>query len=233
MRTRMIIISILVLLLVLPAAVSAQLTAPQDVAEAFVQDITDQNIDEAMALMDPEAVVNSDQGNTTGAEGTPEYTETPQQTYSGEAEARAWLEGMMGQNPDIALGECTVDGQTATCPANYVDDALRAIGVEFVPGVMVVEVNEEGLITSYDFTPTAEGVAAVEAAAAAAAGEAAAGEAAAGEAAETAQETPAAIPALGQGPTLESTAATTAFLLLVAGLLLAAWVGLWHLRRSG
>jgi hypothetical protein len=38
---------------------------------------------------------------------------------------------------------------------------------------------------------------------------------------------------MGQGPTLESTVATTAVLLLVVGLLLAAWVGLWHLRRSG
>jgi hypothetical protein len=231
-------ISILVLLLALPAAVYAQVTVPQEVAEAFAQDISNGNTDEAVALMDPEVVVTSDQGNTTGAEGTPEYTENPQQTYSGEAEAQAWVEGMMGQNPNIALGECAVDGQTVTCPANYVDDALRAIGVEFVPGVMVVEVNEEGLITSYNFSPTAEGVAEVEAAAAAAAageaaaGEAAAGEAAAGEAAETAQETPATIPDMGQGPTLESTAATTAVLLLVVGLLLAAWVGLWHLRHS-
>jgi hypothetical protein len=134
---------------------------------------------------------------------------------------------MAGQNPDIALGECAVDGQTVTCPANYADDALRAVGVEFLPGVMVVEVNEEGKITSYAFTPTAEGVAAVEAAAV----EAAAAEAAAAEAAETA-ETPAAIPDMGQGPTLESTVATSAVLLLVVGLLLAAWVGLWHLRRS-
>ena len=228
MRTRLIIISILVLLLALPAAVYAQVTAPQEVAVAFAQDISNGNTDEAIALMDPEAVVNSDQGNTTGAEGTPEYTETPQQTYSGEAEARAWLEGMAGQNPDIALGECAVDGQTVTCPANYVDDALRAIGVEILPGVMVLEVSEEGKITSYSFTPTAEGVAEVQAAA----GEAEV-EAAAGEAAETAQETPAAIPDLGQGPTLESTVATTAVLILVVGLLLAAWVGLWRLRRNG
>ena len=169
--------------------------------------------------MDPGVEVTSDQGNTTGAEGTPEYTETPQQTYSGEAEARAWLEGMVGQNPDIALGECAVDGQTVTCSVNYADDALRAIGVEFLPGVMVLEVNEAGLITSYAFTPTAEGVAEVQAAA--------------GEAAQPATEAPAAIPALGQGPTLESTVATTAVLLLVVGLLLAAWVGLWHLRRHG
>jgi hypothetical protein len=234
MRTRMIIISILILLLAIPAAVYAQVTAPQEVADAFAQDISNGNTDEAMALMDPEAVVDSDQGNTTGAEGTPEYTETPQQTYSGEAEARAWLEGMVGQNPDIAPGECAVDGQTVTCPVNYADDALRAIGVEFLPGVMVLEVSEEGKITSYSFTPTAEGVAEVEAAAA---GEAAAGvaevEAAAGEAAQPAAETPDAIPAMGQGPTLESTVATTAVLLLVVGLLLAAWVGLWQLRRRG
>jgi hypothetical protein len=215
----MIIISILVLLLALPAAVYAQVTAPQEVAVAFAQDISNGNTDEAMAIVDPGVEVTSDQGNTTGAEGTPEYTETPQQTYSGEAEARAWLEGMAGQNPDIALGECAVDGQTVTCPANYADDALRAIGVEFLPGVMVLEVSEEGKITSYSFTPTAEGVAEAQAAA--------------GEAAETAQETPATIPALGQGPTLESTVATTAVLLIVVGLLLAAWVGLWRLRRHG
>ena len=218
MRTRMIIISILVLLLALPAAVYAQVTAPQEVAEAFAQDISNGNTDEAMALMDPEVEVNSDQGNT-GAEGEPEYAEIPQQTYSGEAEARAWLEGMVGQNPDIALGECAVDGQTVTCPVNYVDDALRAIGVDILPGVMVLEVSEAGKITSYAFTPTAEGVAEVQAAA--------------GEAAQPAAETPAAIPAMGQGPTLESTVATTAVLLLVVGLLLAAWVGLWQLRRHG
>jgi len=211
MRKRMFIISLLVLLLALPAAVFAQLT-PQEVGEAFAQDISNGNTDEAALLLDPGVEVNSDQGNT-GAEGTPEYTETPQQTYSGEAEATAWIAGMVGQNADIALGECAVDGQTVTCPANYVDDALRAIGVEFLPGVMVVEVNEAGLITSYDFTPTAEGVAEVEAAAA------------------TAAEMPATIPALGQGPTLENTVATTAVLFLVVGLLLAAWAGLWRLRR--
>ena len=204
-----------------------KVTVPQEVAEAFAADISNGNTDEAIALLDPGVEVTSDQGNTTGTEGTPEYVENPQQTYSGEAEAAAWLEGMAGQNPDIALGECAVDGQTVTCPANYADDALRAVGVEFLPGVMVVEVNEEGKITSYAFTPTAEGVAAVEAAAV----EAAAAEAAAAEAAETA-ETPAAIPDMGQGPTLESTVATSAVLLLVVGLLLAAWVGLWHLRRS-
>ena len=193
---------------------------------------------EELNALPPEAVVNSDQGNT-GAEGEPEpeYAETPQQTYSGEAEARAWLEGMVGQNPDIALGECAVDGQTVTCPVNYVDDGLRAIGVEILPGVMVLEVSEEGKITSYSFTPTAEGVAEVQAAAGEAEVEAAAGEAeveaAAGEAAQPASETPDAIPAMGQGPTLESTVATTAVLLLVVGLLLAAWVGLWHLRRHG
>jgi len=223
----MIIISILVLLLALPAAVFAQVTVPQEVADAFAQDISNGNTDEAMALMDPEVEVTSDQGYT-GAEGTPEYEETSQQTYSGEAEARAWLESMARQNPDIVLGECGVDGQIVTCPVNYADDALRAIGVEFLPGVMVLEVSEEGKITSYTFTPTAEGVAEVEAAV----GEVAAGEAAAGEAAETAQETPNAIPALGQGPTLESTVTTTVILLLVVGLLLVAWVGLWHLRRS-
>ena len=129
MGTRMIIISILVLLLALPAAVYAQVTAPQEVADAFAQDISNGNTDEAMALMDPEAVVNSDQGNT-GAEGEPEpeYAETPQQTYSGEAEARAWLEGMVGQNPDIALGECAVDGQTVTCPVNALVDATPISG---------------------------------------------------------------------------------------------------------
>jgi hypothetical protein len=126
---------------------------------------------------------------------------------------------MVGQNPDIALGECAVDGQTATCPVNYADDALRAIGVEILPGVMVVEVSEAGTITSYAFTPTAEGVAAVQAAT--------------GKAAQPTSDTPAAIPAMGQGPTLESTVTTTAVLLLVVGLLLAAWAGLWHLRRHG
>ena len=88
MRTRMIIISILVLLLALPVAVYAQLT-PQEVADAFAQDISNGNTDEAKAVMDPGVEVNSDQG-TTGAEGEPEYAETPQQTHSGEAEASAW-----------------------------------------------------------------------------------------------------------------------------------------------
>ena len=96
MRKHMFIIAILVLLLALPAAVFAQVTVPQEVAEAFAADISNGNTDEAIALLDPGVEVTSDQGNTTGAEGTPEYVENPQQTYSGEAEAACLGRGYGG-----------------------------------------------------------------------------------------------------------------------------------------
>ena len=226
MRTRIIILSVLVLLLALPAAAYAQPTDPKGVTEGFAEAVNKGDVDEAMALVDPAATATTDQGNTgTGEPVTeappppvatdpaPEYTENPQQTYTGEAEVRGWLEGLVGLNATVNLGECSVEGEVVTCPANYADDALRVVGVENLAGTLEMTVSE-GAITAYAFTPTAEAVAAVEAAAVAAAGGAAA---------------PEALPSTGGGPS----AVGFLILLVLGGFVLAGGLFYAHVYAYG
>ena len=97
------------------------------------------------------------------AEAEGEVDPAAQVTYTGSAEYQAWLDAQAAANAQTTLGECTVEGEVVTCNASYASDALGAMGVGAVEGTLMVTV-VEGKIQSYDFTPSAEAVAMLQAA---------------------------------------------------------------------
>jgi hypothetical protein len=217
MRTGAILATVIVVLLALPVAVYAQEMDPLTVSEAFVADINEGNLEAATNAVAPEAVVEAPQAMSgeAGQEGT---DPAAQEQQVGKAEVEAWIEGQMSANGQTTLDECTVvEGEIVICDASFTSDALVALGVDVIEGELKIQVNAEGKIQAYDFTPSAESVAELQAAAP----EAAVPEVAAPEEAET--DT---MPATGGNSLLR-----LAFVLVLAGLIAVGVLGVWLLQR--
>jgi hypothetical protein len=104
-------------------------------------------------------------GEPMAGEGDEPMADPAAQTqYSGTAQTQAWIKGQVAANATTTLGACSAAGDTATCPVSYTSDALQAMGVGSLEGTLMVTV-VEGVIQSYDFTPSAESVAMLQAAA--------------------------------------------------------------------
>ena len=164
MKTRVILVTALVLLLALPLAVHAQEGMdPVTVTEDFVGSVNEGDAAAAQVVMSEDATVTVPQA-TSGEEEEEEEADPAAQTqYTGSAETQAWLEAQAAAGAQINLGECSVEGETATCAASYTSSALTAMGVSSVEGTLMVTV-VEGQIQSYDFTPSAESVAMLQSA---------------------------------------------------------------------
>jgi hypothetical protein len=176
MRSNVILVTVLVLLLAMPVAVFAQELAPAEAAGELVTSVNEGDAAGAAAVVAPDATVTAPEAMVTApppAEGAEEEEEeeadpAAQQQYSGTKEVEAWLEGQVAAGTQINLGECTVEGETATCAASFTNAGLQGMGVGAVEGTLMVTV-VGGQIQSFDFTPSAEAVAMLQAAAAPAA----------------------------------------------------------------
>jgi hypothetical protein len=166
-RTRVILVTALIALLALPVAVYAQETDPVTVTEGHVEAVNNGDVAAAGEVMAEEAVVTVPQA-TSGEEETEAVGEAEPEAeaeYTGSAEYQAWLDAQAAANAETTLGECTVAGEVVTCDVSYTSDALQAMGVGAVEGVLEVTV-VEGQIQAYAFTLSAESVAMLQAEAA-------------------------------------------------------------------
>lgn len=206
MKTRVILATLLVVLLALPLAVSAQ--EPEVEVEAFHEAVNNGEAAAAAEKLSEEVVatVPVAMSESGGAEGEDPAAE---QQAVGKAEVEAWIEGLTAVNANVTLGACAVEGQTATCEAGFTSDALMAKGVDMIEGELMVVLNAEGLIESYSFVASAESVAAMQAATGTAA-------------------TPETIAVTG-GASLPPNALVT----LVGGLMVAGALGMQALKRRG
>lgn len=87
--------------------------------------------------------------------------------YEGSEEIRARFEAGSAAHGITTLSDCRVDGENVTCLDTYVDDGLKALGLEELEGAWEAVVRQ-GKIQSYTFTTTDESLAVLMAAIAAA-----------------------------------------------------------------
>ena len=131
---------VVVALLVLPGAICAQEVDPLTIVNGWLEALNAGDVDAALSYLADDAQIVSDQA------------------YSGKQEIRGWYENIVGANGVSALSDCQVDGETVTCNNVYADDGLRAIGVDFLEGELVLVVRD-GKIQSYTFTMSPESLA--------------------------------------------------------------------------
>jgi hypothetical protein len=166
MRTRVILVTLLIALLALPVALHAQATDPVTVTEEFVEVVNKGDVDAAEEVVAEEAVVTVPQAMSGEEEDGAEPE--AQTTYTGSAEYQAWLDAQAVAKAKTTLGECSVEGERVTCDVSYTSEALKAKGVDVLEGKLAVRV-VEGKIQSYAFTASAASVAKLQAASAPAA----------------------------------------------------------------
>ena len=165
MRKKVILAVVMVVLLTLPAAVYAQMD-PVAVGEAFIKDINEGNAEAAANVVAADATAEAPAA-VTGAEGEGGDPSAPVQAV-GKEEVEAWMESYIASGGNTELGECVAEGEVVTCDANVTSNALAEMGIAEVEGEVEIEVNAEGEIVAFNFTPTAESAAALSAAGAAA-----------------------------------------------------------------
>lgn len=146
MKTRLVAMAVLVVMLTLPAALSAQDTDPISIAHALHDALNAGDIDAALSYLADDAVVTM----VPPPEGTG--------VFSGKEEIRGWYDGLVAGNGVSTLSDCQVDGETVTCMDTYTDDGLQGMGVDFIEGEWVAIVRD-GKIQSYTFSMTPESLA--------------------------------------------------------------------------
>jgi ketosteroid isomerase-like protein len=127
-------------ILMLPGALYAQETDPLTIVNSWLEALNAGDVDAALSYLADNAQITSDQA------------------YTGKEEIRGWYEDLVGANGTSTLSDCQVDGETVTCSSVYTDDGLRAMGVDFLEGALVLVVRD-GEIQSYTFTPSPESLA--------------------------------------------------------------------------
>jgi limonene-1,2-epoxide hydrolase len=146
MKTRMILLLVLVVLLALPMALYAQETD----LEAM---ITASN--EAMNAGDVETVLSHYADDAV-------FDVVPFATYTGKEELRAYFEEAAALNATVEYEILQVEGDTITLKSLYTDDDLRALGLT-LEGIEEVTY-QDGKIVAQSWTATDETMAALQAA---------------------------------------------------------------------
>jgi hypothetical protein len=165
MSKKVILAAVLVVLLALPVAAYAQVDLVR-VGEAFVADLNAGEAEAAAAVVAEDATAEAPAA-VTGAEGEGGDPSAPVQAV-GKEEVEAWMESYIASGGNTELGECVAAGEVVTCDAMITSNALTGMGIGEVEGEVEMEVNAEGKIVAFNFTPTAESAAALSAAGAAA-----------------------------------------------------------------
>jgi hypothetical protein len=155
MRTKMLALTLLAVVIVLPTALHAQNTDPESVAGALVEALMAKDVDAAMALLADEAaitVVPPPQG-TSGV-------------FVGKAEIRVWYEQLVAWNFRAEISNFQAEGDKATWTTKAWADPFEPLGI--LPLDYHAEgMFQEGKILSYTDTMTAESLAKLQAAMAA------------------------------------------------------------------
>jgi hypothetical protein len=131
---------VVVAMMVLPGALYAQEADPLTIVNSWLEALNAGDVDAALSYLADDAQITSDR------------------MYTGKQEIRGWYESIVGANAVSTLNDCQVDGETVTCNNVYTDDGLRAIGVDFLEGELVLVVRD-GKIQSYTFTMSPESLA--------------------------------------------------------------------------
>jgi hypothetical protein len=149
MKTRMILVVVLVVLFALPMALYAQETDPETVVMAAHDAMNAGDVEAALSYYAEDAVLDI----------------VPFNKHTGQDEIRAYFEGNAALNATLEHEVIQVEGNTITLRTWYTDDDLRAMGLN-LEGITEVTI-EDGKIATETWTATDETMAALEAAMAA------------------------------------------------------------------
>lgn len=155
MNTKMIAMTLLAVMIVLPTALYAQATDPESLMGALGEALMAKDVDAAMALVAYDAVITivPPPPGTTGV-------------FAGKEEIRAWYEQLVAWNFRAEISNFQVEGDRATWTTKAWADPFKPLGI--LPLEYSAEgVFQEGKIVSYTDTMTAESVAKLQAAMAA------------------------------------------------------------------
>ena len=131
-------------MLMLPAALSAQETDPVAIVNSWVEALNAGDVDAALSYLGDDVQI----------------TPSPGTTYTGKEEIRGWYETLVAGSSVNTLSDCRVDGENVTCHTVFADDGLQAAGVDSIEGELVLVVRD-GKIRTYTFTPSPESLAAL------------------------------------------------------------------------
>ena len=148
MKTRILVLTVLVLTLALPVALHAQDTDPLSIVNAWFDALNAGDVDAALSYLADDAVVTMVPPGTPGDDGI----------FTGKEEIRGWYEGLVAAKGVATLSDCQVEGESVTCIDTYTDDGLQAMGVDSIEGELALIVRE-GKIQSYTFTMSPESMA--------------------------------------------------------------------------
>jgi hypothetical protein len=148
MKTRLIATIIVVAMLLLPAALHAQETDPASVVMAEVEAMNAGDIDAVLALYTDDAVIKL----------VPPIPPDSPDTYTGEAEIRAWFEELVAVNFTMEVEILQVEGDTVTTNCQTWMDPTRQLGVAPLEATLVYTV-QDGKITGWTWTASGESLA--------------------------------------------------------------------------
>lgn len=120
---------------------------PQDIVDAWQQDLNKGDIESALSHLADDVVVSVSPPGS-GEDGV----------YKGKEEVRGWYETIVAGKGTGTMSDCQANGDTFTCVSSYEDEGLKSIGVDFIEGSWVAVVHD-GKIQSYTFTISPESLA--------------------------------------------------------------------------
>lgn len=155
MKKLIFILTIFLLLGAIPTTALAQPPTPDDVLDTLVEALNDGDIETLMEIHTDDAVYHINPPPP----GAPD-------TYTGQAEVRGWLEGLIANNTVMTMRNRTVEGDVITTDGWHTDEGLRAMGVNAIDGLAQYTV-VDGKITQFNWVTTHESVAEIDVAVAA------------------------------------------------------------------
>jgi ketosteroid isomerase-like protein len=155
MKRLVIAVTVIVVMLVLPGALSAQESDPVAVVTALYEAVNAGDVEAALALYSDDAVI---------------YMPVPPpdmpDTYTGKEEVRAWIGNEVARNTEYVLLATQVDGTTVVATTSVADDVLRSFGLTSLEQTDEFTI-EDGKVTARTHAFTEESLATLAAAAAA------------------------------------------------------------------
>jgi limonene-1,2-epoxide hydrolase len=146
MKTRVISSVVLVVLLALPVAVSAQETDPEALLTTINEMLVAGDFEGVVSYYADDAVLDL----------------VTVETYTGKEEIRTYFEDFEAQNATLEVEILQVEGDTVTSRTWYSNDDLRALGLK-MEGIDEITF-QDGKIVTETWTPTDESLAALQAA---------------------------------------------------------------------